>query len=145
MNNILMALDFSEYSQEVEKRGYTLAARLNTSVTLISVIARHTDFTRPDTGEVILDQPEERLQAAQESLEKIKEAHPEVPTQIISFIGEPKQGIVEAAIQGNPALVVVGTHGRTGLSHLLLGSVAEYVIRHSPIPVLVVPYQTDKH
>lgn len=145
MENILIALDFSEYSPEVENRGYALAERLNTSVTLISVISRHTDYTRPDTGEVIMDQPEERLLAAQESLAKIKGAHPEIHTRIICFIGEPKQGIVEAAIQGNPALVVVGTHGRTGLSHLLLGSVAEYVIRHSPIPVLVVPYRTDKH
>ena len=38
-----------------------------------------------------------------------------------------------------PQLVVLGTHGRTGLSHVLLGSVAERLIRYSPVPVLTVP------
>jgi nucleotide-binding universal stress UspA family protein len=40
---------------------------------------------------------------------------------------------------------VMGTHGRTGLDHLLIGSTAEFVIRHSPVPVLVVPYKRSKH
>jgi nucleotide-binding universal stress UspA family protein len=145
MNTILIALDFSKFSAEVEKRGYELAHRLQTSVILVSVTARHPEYVRPDTGEVFIDRQEERQQLVMESLEKIKQAHPETPTTTIGFIGDPKTGIVEAAIRQNPAFIVVGTHGRTGLSHLLLGSVAEYVIRHSPVPVLVIPYRTERH
>jgi nucleotide-binding universal stress UspA family protein len=145
MDSILIALDFSKFSAEVEKRGFNLAERLNASVTLIAVIAPIPDYARPDTGVVFTDYPEERQQAALEDLEKIKKAHPEVPTNIICVIGDPKPTIVKIAIQQNSACVMVGTHGRTGLSHLLLGSVAEYVVRHSPIPVIVVPYRTDIH
>jgi nucleotide-binding universal stress UspA family protein len=103
------------------------------------------DYARLDTGEVLTDMPEERQQQSLEALEKIAAEHPATPTNIICFIGDPKTDIIESAIRENPDFVVVGTHGRTGLSHLLLGSVAEYVVRHSPLPVLVVPYQTDRH
>jgi nucleotide-binding universal stress UspA family protein len=145
MNNILIALDFSKFSPEVARRGYALASRLGARVTLVSVVAKYMDYARLDTGEVLPDLPEERQQQVLETLEKIKKEHPGTDTSIVCFIGDPKTGIVEAAIQENPDFVVIGTHGRTGLSHLLLGSVAEFVVRHSPLPVLVVPYLTNRH
>lgn len=51
--------------------------------------------------------------------------------------GEPWQEIVHTARQHHATLIVIGTHGRTGLRHFLLGSVAEKVIRHAPCSVLV--------
>jgi len=145
MNNILIALDFSEFSPEVARRGYALASRLDAGVTLISIVAKRLEFARLDTGEVLPDGAEELQQQTLETLENIKKEHPDTRTNVICFIGDPKTGIVESAIRENPDFVVIGTHGRTGLSHLLLGSVAEYVVRHSPFPVLVVPYQTNRH
>jgi nucleotide-binding universal stress UspA family protein len=53
--------------------------------------------------------------------------------------GNPAAKILEELERGEHALLVVGTHGRTGLSHLLLGSVAERLVRLSPVPVLTVP------
>jgi universal stress protein A len=53
--------------------------------------------------------------------------------------GDPALTIAEAALEEKRDLVIVGTHGRSGLSRVVLGSVAEKVIRHSPCPVLVVP------
>jgi nucleotide-binding universal stress UspA family protein len=55
-----------------------------------------------------------------------------------------RAGIVETATQGKAALVVVGSRGRTGLSRLLLGSVAEHVIDHAPCSVMVVPLHPDE-
>lgn len=52
--------------------------------------------------------------------------------------GVPAHTIVQVAKDGKYDLVVVGTHGRTGLSHVLMGSVAEVVVRHAPCPVLSV-------
>ncbi|HEX3776335.1 MAG TPA: universal stress protein [Polyangiaceae bacterium] len=52
--------------------------------------------------------------------------------------GDPATSIVEHAKSGHYDLVVMGTHGRTGLSHVLLGSVTEKVVRRSPCPVLTV-------
>lgn len=48
------------------------------------------------------------------------------------------EAIVEAAKEWNADIIIMGTHGYSGLSHLLLGSVAEGVVRHAPVPVLLV-------
>jgi len=53
--------------------------------------------------------------------------------------GEPSATLVEELKKGQHDLVVLGTHGRTGFAHLLLGSVAERLVRLSPVPVLTVP------
>ncbi|MCA9488687.1 MAG: universal stress protein [Myxococcales bacterium] len=58
-------------------------------------------------------------------------------------LGDPVQVVTELAAAGY-GLVVVGTHGRTGLAHLRMGSVAERVARHSPVPVLVVRPSADE-
>src|SRR5690606_1539263 len=52
--------------------------------------------------------------------------------------GNPDDDILKTAKNWNADLLVLGTHGRTGLKHLLMGSVAERVLRHSDIPVMVV-------
>jgi hypothetical protein len=51
-------------------------------------------------------------------------------------VGQPAQTITAYAKAAGIDLLVMGTHGRTGLSHLLMGSVAEHVMRHAPCPVL---------
>jgi len=57
--------------------------------------------------------------------------------------GDPFRRIIEVATLGHYDLLVMGTHGRTGISHLLLGSVAERVVRHSPCPVLTIRAATE--
>ena len=53
--------------------------------------------------------------------------------------GFPTNEIINTAKEWDADLIVIGTHGRTGLAHLLEGSVAEHVIKHTSIPVMVVP------
>jgi nucleotide-binding universal stress UspA family protein len=60
------------------------------------------------------------------------------PTKVIRF-GRPHEEIVLCAEDQRADLIVMGTHGRTGLAHLLVGSVAERVVRTSKVPVLTVP------
>jgi nucleotide-binding universal stress UspA family protein len=55
--------------------------------------------------------------------------------------GMPRQAILEVAREVGAHLIVMGTHGRTGLTHVVFGSVAEHVVRHSRIPVLTVRQQ----
>jgi nucleotide-binding universal stress UspA family protein len=57
--------------------------------------------------------------------------------------GIPRQEIVQAAREMNADLIVMGTHGRTGLAHLLFGSVAEHVVCHAPVPVFTVRARGD--
>ncbi len=59
-------------------------------------------------------------------------------------IGRPENEIVARAAATHADLIVMGTHGRSGLAHALLGSVAERVVRHSPCPVLIVPKRAAK-
>ena len=53
--------------------------------------------------------------------------------------GDPAASLIAELKKGEHDLVVLGTHGRTGLAHLLLGSIAEKLVRLSPVPVLTVP------
>jgi nucleotide-binding universal stress UspA family protein len=61
-------------------------------------------------------------------------------TQFNEF-GDTADGIIDCAKAFNADLIVIGTHSRTGLDRFLMGSVAEHVVRHSPVPVLVVPFE----
>jgi nucleotide-binding universal stress UspA family protein len=56
----------------------------------------------------------------------------------VTLEGAPRPVIVNSATDLRCQMIVMGTHGRSGLAHLLLGSVAEYVVRHSKVPVLTI-------
>lgn len=58
------------------------------------------------------------------------------------LIGEPFNDICRTAEDEKADLIIMGSHGRTGLRHVLLGSVAERVVRHAPCPVLIVGKKT---
>ncbi len=67
---------------------------------------------------------------------KVAARYPRAKTMVRE--GSPRTGILEAGREIGADLIVMGTHGRTGLAHIFFGSVAEYVVRHSRIPVLTV-------
>ena len=145
MNHILMALDFSAFSPEVEKVGYALAKKINASVTLVTIINKSIDYVPLDTGQVFENQWEARKDLALKSLKEVEERHPDVITAIESFIGDPKEDIIDLSIKKHTTFIVMGTHGRTGMMHLVTGSTAEYIIRHSVIPIIVVPVNKQRH
>ena len=60
------------------------------------------------------------------------------------LVGRPDAEIVARATATGAELIVMGTHGRSGLAHALLGSVAERVVQHAPCPVLIVPKRPEK-
>ena len=68
--------------------------------------------------------------------EALADGAPKVET--AKAVGEPAAEIVAAAEDGKFDAIVVGTHGRSGLAHMLLGSVAERVVRRAPMPVVTV-------
>ena len=68
-----------------------------------------------------------------------KELALKVPYEVAAVIGDPPREILRAIDEHDADLVVMTTHGRTGLSHFFLGSVATRVVRDSPVPVLTVP------
>lgn len=79
------------------------------------------------------------------ALEEVREltAASEVPLETVLREGRPSQLIVDEAAESGCDLIVMGTHGRSGLDRLLLGSVAERVVRTAPVPVMTVRMDMD--
>ncbi len=73
-----------------------------------------------------------------EQLEQIRPINPHIPVRHVFLEGDPAEEIVQYAAKAGMDLIVMGTHGRTGLERLLMGSVAEKVMREASCSVLVV-------
>jgi nucleotide-binding universal stress UspA family protein len=122
MRRILFPTDLSEASDSAARAAVALARQYGADLTMLYVVPPVTDPS-----------PAERLGA------RAAELAPglAVKTEVLS--GIPARKIAEYARRHRIDLIVVGSHGRTGVSRALLGSVAEAVVRRSPCPVLVVP------
>ena len=137
--NILIAVDSSEYSIAAAKKGFDLAEQLRAKVALLYVIDTSKALGNVEVG--IL--PEEALlilkREAEQTLNSLVTLYSGISLVELMPQGHPKQEIIKTTKIWEADLLVMGTHGRTGLLNLLMGSVAEYVMKHSEIPVLVVP------
>ena len=135
---ILIAVDSSEYSMKAAKKGLELAHQLEAKAALIFVIDRSKAIGNIDAG-IIQEQALIILKKeAEQALDELSEMYN--GNELMRFMpeGNPEEDIIKTAENWNADLLVMGTHGRTGLKRLFMGSVAERVIRHSVIPVMVV-------
>jgi nucleotide-binding universal stress UspA family protein len=134
---ILIAVDGSKYSDMVVDQAVSLGQTCNSSVFAISVIDLY-----PEQLAVAPALEEKMAKDTREVLERVKDRvkKENIPCETIVRIGgQPHEFIVEEAKEKNIDLIVMGTHGKTGLKSVLIGSVAQKVIGHAPCPVLVVP------
>jgi universal stress protein A len=143
--NILVPIDFSESSKAALRLAIQLARVHGSTITLlhVGVSPAMTWSDMSHYGVVVpesLVQLHEQLGREQEhSLRKL--AAEEIPSDISFAVavreGFPPEEVVNQSVVGLNDLIVMGTHGRTGLTRVLLGSVAEHVIRDAKVPVLV--------
>lgn len=137
--NICCAIDFSESSRLALEEAADLARRFDARLSLIHVFeaapAATTEgiFSPPD----LIEQMSIELSRKLESWKAEAERRADRPVGQSVLSGDPATEIVRFAREGEFDLVVTGTRGRTGLKHLLLGSVAEKVVRQAHCPVLV--------
>jgi nucleotide-binding universal stress UspA family protein len=134
--HILVATDFGEPASHALDVALALAEKVGATVTLV-----HVHYIPPPLYDVGMVWPTEQLaQGAQRALDaavaKLKQRHPACHGLLRT--GSPATAIVTAAKERHADLVVMGTHGRRGVSRTLMGSVAEQVVRTSPMPVLTV-------
>ncbi len=145
-NKVLIAVDLSETSKEVINKGIEFSIRMGASVKIISIVPIYVDYLQSQMA-LIPTQWDEiytaQKEAALKELMQVKDKHPNVTMEIAVEIGNPKYDVLEQALKTDANYLVVGTHGRTGWSHAIIGSTAEYIIRHSRIPVLVIPMKKD--
>jgi nucleotide-binding universal stress UspA family protein len=140
--NVLCAIDFSEDSSQVIQRAAELATRGLRAITLLHVIEPPATFSgwRLPATQLADFQQQAAVELERRASELAKKVSVPVTTQI--RVGGPAAQILEA-LDAEPRsnLVLMGSHGRTGIKRVLVGSVAETVLRHAACPVLIVRAQ----
>lgn len=144
ISRILLAVDDSEFSVQAANAANGLAKTLNAHVAIITVIDPALVAIGADTVVYPIEQMGELKEAAEKLIATVKgRLDASVTTDDFIAEGKPSDEIVFVANKWGADLIIIGTHGRTGLKHLIMGSVAENVIRHSKVPVLVIPSKGD--
>ena len=147
ITRILVPVDFSAHSERALQYATTLAGRYNATVEVLHVVedpfisgAWSPEAVAPNIPELLAD----LVAATRGKLNTLKapalRKGVRLETTVLTTVltGKPADSITDYARTERFDLIVMGTHGRTGLSHALLGSVAERVVRKAPCPVLTV-------
>ena len=145
IRTILLPTDGSECSAKAMAYALSFAKQYGARIVALHVIDRRwEEQTRAafvEVGQDLTQKIQEGYEEeAQRILREITDAagKAEVPVETRVLTGIPHEEIVRAGREVSADLLIMGTHGRSGMSHLLLGSVAERVVRKAPCPVLTV-------
>ncbi len=139
IKKILVPIDFSDYSKSALKYAVNFAKSFNADMTLIYVvepIVYPPDFSM---GQIAIPTVStEWDERAREELDKLAKTQipADVKVKTIIKTGKPFVEIIETATEENIDLIIIATHGHSGVEHILFGSTAEKVVRKAPCPVL---------
>jgi universal stress protein A len=139
LKKILVPTDFSECARKALQYAIAFARDRDAAITLLYVIAPN--YAVGEYGGYNYATLETELRTAGEGQLAdlvLNEIRGEIPADTLLRTGPPVTEITTVANEIEADLIVISTHGRTGLKHVLLGSVAEAVVRRAPCPVLVV-------
>jgi nucleotide-binding universal stress UspA family protein len=134
MSKILFPTDFSTCSDAGLEHATHLAKARGATLLIAHVEEPPMAY---GGGEMYYGIPEPDTAALTTMLEKVVPSDSSVPYEHKLVIGDPADAIVDLATEEKVDLIVMGTHGRTGFSRLLMGSVAEAVVRRAPCPVFI--------
>jgi nucleotide-binding universal stress UspA family protein len=142
ISSILAPSDFSTHSERAVQYACQLAERLNTPLHLLHVLseivpAGPDPLLMPVMPPQFYKENEDRALATLGRLPDPSWGKPQTVIRAVRW-GSPVDSIVSYAIDHRVGMIVIATHGRTGLSHVLLGSVAEHIVREAPCPVLTI-------
>lgn len=151
MKKVLIAIDYNPTAQNIAKKGYELAKSMNAQIILLHVVADYTYYSSLDYSPIMgfdsfsnlgilqTNTIVELQNAAHDYLEKTKAYLGDDNMQTIVKDGDFGQAIVDAAKELEVDVIVLGSHSRRGLEKILMGSVAENVLRNSPVPLFIIP------
>ncbi len=140
--SILAPTDFSTHSERAVQYACRLAERLGSSLHLLHVLSEILP-AGPDPLLMPVMPAEyyaDNEARAKETLDRLRDPGWGEPAKVVTVVrwGSPVEAIVAYALEQKIDLITVATHGRTGLKHVLLGSVAEQIVRQAPCPVLTI-------
>ena len=145
LNRILVPIDFSSYSKNALQYAVPLARKFQAELVLVYVVEPTVYPADFSFGQVGFPSVEEELrQRGSEELAKLIEEQIPRPVSARKVIrtGKPYLEILEAAKVEGAEMIVIATHGHSGVEHLLFGSAAEKVIKKAKCPVVVIPGRT---
>jgi nucleotide-binding universal stress UspA family protein len=139
---VLVPVDFSAVSNTVYSAAAELALRLGAKVVVLNVTEPEVDYVGMAPPQAFSSADEIITKGAEAALRVAKEFFEEKSVQVetLHLIGPIVPAILAEAGRQNAGMIVLGSHGHGAIYTILVGSVAEGVIRHAKIPVLVVPY-----
>lgn len=144
-HKILVATDFSECSAEACEYAIMMAKKFDSSLVVMHVINEPVDLRGFYVPHVSFEQLESEIAESAKNMldnfcrEKLGDFS---KYEALVVTGIPYEEILRTADEKSVSLIVIGTHGRTGLDHLIFGSTAERVIRSATSPVLTIRSQT---
>jgi nucleotide-binding universal stress UspA family protein len=156
MKKILIAVDYDPSAQQIAETGYALAKSMNAQVVLLHVTSDYVYYSSLDYSPILgydsfsnlgalqTNAVEELAKAAENYLQATKQHLGDDSIKTVVKDGDFGEVILEVAEEMNIDIIVLGTHGRRGLDKILMGSVAEKVLRNSEIPMFIIPTKKDE-
>ena len=152
ITKILIGIDDSKYAEYAAAYGFDLAHKFDAAVGLVNIVepammpnvgSGNDPFLGVQTnGAEELELLDIQKNHSETTVERfIKQFAGDMPVSHFTNYGSTSDGIIQCAKEFGADLIVLGTHSRSGIDHFLMGSVAEDVVRHSEVPVLVVPFE----
>ncbi|MGA3057669.1 MAG: universal stress protein [Candidatus Limnocylindrales bacterium] len=141
LETILLATDGSPASEPASEQAIDLATQVQARLLVMSVLAASSRPSEASAGQVVADSRDSLTAKAQAIVQRAKAAGANAT--FLVWEGVAGEAIVAAADAENVDLIVVGSHGRSGVSRFLIGSVSDYVVRHAHCPVMVVRGKQD--
>ena len=138
---ILWPTDFSEFAKGALPHALHLAADAGAELVMLHVFTPPPPYTMPEiSGDLWAEMLQKQRAAAEERLRRLagQIREPKIQIRTVLAEGAPFDQILQTAERLQCDLIVIATHGHTGLAHVLIGSVAENVVRRAPCPVLTV-------
>lgn len=158
MSKVLIALDYDPAARKVAETGYALAKKMEAEVSIIHVISvsnseyyfsidyspimGYNGFRETDPWQ--MNSPDNLTHAAMKYLEKVRQHLGDDNIQITVENGAVADTVIKYAKKIDADVIVMGTHGRRLLDELLMGSATEKALRHSDIPLFIVPTRSEK-
>ncbi len=156
IKKILIGIDDSKFAEHAAEYGFDIARKFNAAVGLVNIVEPAMLPQMSSSADPILGMPMQGTGIEEMELIDIQKNQSESivdkfikkfakDLQVTHFteFGSTADGIISCSKEFGADLIVIGTHNRSGIDRLLMGSVAEHVVRHSEVPVLVVPSKSE--
>jgi len=149
IKTIIVPIDFSDVSSLIAKWAKEVAKKFDAKIILVHIIEDISTFEGMSPGAKTLHELEKTLiEGAQEYMQIFLSKYFSDFNQVKPIIAKGKivEKIIEIAKENSADLIIIGTHGRKGLDKIIFGSVAEGIVKYSPIPVLTInPYRIKEN